>query len=305
MDPLLLPPPGAEQVPPFDAGWVAEHQAIGAHPSARREAFLTYVERPLVNWSEELEDLHEESSREHFLDVWTRRALLGQLGPLPDHPVLADLGCSTGHLLADLRTAYPSATLIGVDLVASGLRKANALVPDARLLQADVCALPLRPVTLDAALSANLLEHVPDDVSALAELHRVLRPGARAVLVVPAGPNTYDYYDRFLGHERRYARGELAGKARRVGFEVLLDTHLGALLYPPFWLVKQRNRRRFAHLDGEALSARVAGDIANTQDARLGALACRLESLALDVGVRFPLGIRGLTVLRRPEGGSR
>ncbi len=111
---------------------------------------------------------------------------------------------------------------------------------------------------------------------------------ARGALVVPAGPNTYDYYDRFLGHERRYARGELAGKARQVGLEVLLDTHIGALLYPPFWLVKQRNRHRFAHIEGEALSARVAGDIANTQDARLGALACRLEALALDAGVRFP-----------------
>ncbi len=298
MDPLLLPPPGAEHVPPFDAGWVGGQQANGG---TRREAFLTYVERPTVNWSEELEDLHEESSREHFLDVWTRRALLSQLGPLPDHPVLADLGCSTGHLLADLRVAYPNATLIGVDLVASGLRKANALVPDARLLQADVCALPLRPATLDAALSANLLEHVPDDIGALAELHRVLRPGGRAALVVPAGPDTYDYYDRFLGHERRYARGELAGKARQVGLDVLLDTHLGALLYPPFWLVKQRNRRRFAHLEGDALAARVASDIAATSDARLGALACRLEALALDAGVCFPFGIRGLTVLRRPE----
>jgi SAM-dependent methyltransferase len=285
MDPLLLPPPGD-------------------HPPARREPFVTYVERPAVNWSEELEDLHEQSSREHFLDVWTRRALLSRIGLLPARPVLADLGCSTGHLLADLRAAYPDATLIGVDLVASGLRKANALVPDARLLQADVCALPLRSATVDAALSANLLEHVPDDVGALAELYRVLRPGGRAALVVPAGPGTYDYYDRFLGHERRYARGELAGKARRVGLEVLLDTHLGVLLYPPFWLVKQRNRRRFAYLGGEALAARVAGDIANTQDARVGALACRLEARALDAGVRFPFGIRGLTVLRRP-GGAR
>jgi len=308
---LLLPPPGADAVPHFDGGWLGPGEApvgaagvrageIGAD-SARREAFLTYVERPTVNWSEELEDLHEESSREHFLDVWTRRALLSQLGPLPDRAVLADLGCSTGHLLADLRAAYPDATLIGVDLVASGLRKANALVPDARLLQADVCALPLRPATLDAALSANLLEHVPDDVGALAELRRVLRPGGRAALVVPAGPDTYDYYDRFLGHERRYGRGELAGKARQVGLDVLLDTHLGALLYPPFWLVKQRNRHRFAHLEGEALAARVAGDIAATSDARLGTLACRLEAWALEAGVRFPFGIRGLTVLRRPE----
>jgi SAM-dependent methyltransferase len=289
----LLPPPGAERVPAFDAGWREDR--------AGEEAFLRYVERESVNWSEDLEDLHEESSREHFLDVWTRRAMLGQLQGLPRLPVLADIGCSTGYLLEDLRAAHPGATLIGVDLIASGLRKAHALVPQARLLQADACALPLRDASVDAALSANLLEHVADDVRALSELHRVLRPGARAVVVVPSGPRLYDYYDRFLGHERRYGRGELAGKARGVGLEVLLDTHLGALLYPPFWLVKKRNRR-LGSLTGEQLQRRVERDIAGTTDSRAGRLACALEQRMLRAGVRPPFGIRGLAVLARPKG---
>jgi SAM-dependent methyltransferase len=289
----LLPPPGTRQVPAFDAGWVGE--------GSRDEAFLRYVEGTSVNWSEDLEELHEESSREHFLDVWTRRAMLMQLeGMLPRLPVLADVGCSSGYLLEDLRAGHPDATLIGVDLVASGLRRAHALVPHARLLQADACALPLREKSVDAALSANLLEHVRDDMRALAELRRVLRPGARAVIVVPSGPRLYDYYDSFLGHERRYGRGELATKARAVGFEVLLDTHLGSVLYPPFWLVKKRNRR-LQPLAGEQLRARVAHDIAGTSDSRAGRVACALERRMLRAGVRAPFGIRGLTVLRRPE----
>ena len=155
--------------------------------------------------------------------------------------------------------------------------------------------------SVDAVLSANLLEHVPDDVRALAELRRILRPRALAVVVVPSGPNTYDYYDRFLGHERRYGRGELARKAREVGLEVLLDIHLGSLLYPPFWLTKQRNRRRFEHLHGAALEQRVAADIARTNDSLAGRTLCRLERRLLQAGLRLPFGIRGLTVLRRPE----
>jgi hypothetical protein len=117
---------------------------------------------------------------------------------------------------------------------------------------------------------------------------------------VPAGPGTYDYYDRFLGHERRYARGELASKALDAGLEVIEDIHLGSVLYPPFWLVKQRNRRRYGHLQGEALEARVAADIAGTRNSRVGQLACRLERAMLDHGLRLPFGIRGLTVVRRP-----
>ncbi|MGH2854480.1 MAG: class I SAM-dependent methyltransferase, partial [Solirubrobacteraceae bacterium] len=268
------------------------------------DPYLSYVAsgQP-VNWSEDLEVLHEESSRTHFIDVWTRRAVLARIGSLPPAPTVIDVGCSTGYLLEDLRAFAPHATLVGVDLVAGGLRKAHANVPDARLLQADACALPLADSSVDAVVSANLLEHVPRDELALAEIRRILRPGARAVIVVPIGPHNYDYYDRFLGHERRYARGELARKARGVGLAVLEDIALGAPLYPAFWAVKQRNRRRYGHLRGDALSERVAGDIERTNDSPLGALACRLEEALLGAGVRLPFGIRGLVVLARPGQG--
>jgi SAM-dependent methyltransferase len=293
--PALRPPPGSESLPAFDGGW--------RRPDGGADPYISFVgDDHTVNWSAELEQLHEESSREHFIDVWTRRSMLERMGPLPSQPVVVDLGCSTGYLLEDLRAKHPDALLTGIDLVAAGLQKAHSNVPDARLLQADVCALPLEDESVDAAVSANLLEHVPEDQQALTELRRVLRPGARGVLVVPAGPTTYDYYDRFLGHERRYARGELASKALRAGLEVIEDIHLGSVLYPAFWLVKRRNRRRYAHLQGAALESRVASDIAGTRDSRVGHVACRLEQGLLRSGIRLPFGIRCLTVVRRPGG---
>jgi SAM-dependent methyltransferase len=261
--------------------------------------YTVVADTDLVNWSEDLEALHEESSRDHFIDVWTRRATMAGLGPsVPEDAYIADLGCSTGYLLEDLRRRWPRARLAGVDLVAAGLRKAHELVPDAELYLADVCALPFDDSSLDAVVSANLLEHVPDDAGALREIARVLKPGARASLVVPAGPGLYDYYDRFLGHERRYARGELAGKARAAGLEVLSDAHLGSLLYPAFWAVKKRNRR--LNLDEAEIQARVAKDIGTTQGSRLGALACTAERGLLQRGVRLPFGVRGYTVVRKP-----
>jgi len=253
-----------------------------------------------VNWSEELEQLHEQSSQWHFIDVWTRRAMLERLGSLPAAPTVLDVGCSNGYLLADLRTRLPDATLVGVDLVASGLRKAHVNVPDALLLQADVCALPLPDQCVDVAVSANLLEHLPDDRRALGEIFRILRPGARAVIVVPVDPSCYDCYDRLLGHERRYARRELARKARAAGFVVLQDARLGAALYPAFWAVKQRNRKRYGLLRGDALERRVMQEIEGTADSMLGRLACRVDAALLNRGISLPFGIRGLTVLQRP-----
>jgi SAM-dependent methyltransferase len=286
-------PPGRTDLPRFDRGWDAGDRRV--------EPFLSYVDSDQpVNWSSRLEAMHEESSRSHFIDVWTRRAILARLGSLHAGSVVVDLGCSTGYLLEDIRTAQPGVTLVGVDLVSAGLRKAHVNVPEARLVQADARALPLEDSSVDAVVSANLLEHVADDRRALAELCRVLRPGARAVLVAPAGPRLYDYYDRFLGHERRYARGELSGKAGGAGLEVLEDVYLGALLYPAFWLVKQRNRRRYDDLRGPALEARVAADIARTRDSRAGRLVCRLEESLLGRGIRLPFGIREQIVVRRP-----
>lgn len=290
---MLLPPPDRDSLPDFDCGWRAG--------DGGKEPFLSYVaDDHEVNWSDDLEALHEESSRTHFIDVLTRGAMLSRLKLPADDATIADLGCSTGYLLEDLRAAYSEATLIGVDLVGSGLRKAHANVPDARLVQADLCSLPLDDASVDAVVSANVLEHVPDDSSALGEVYRVLRPGALAVMVVPAGPGIYDYYDRFLGHERRYAHGELADKARRCGLEVVEDFYLGSLIYPAFWLVKQRNRRRYEHLRGAALEARVAADIDHTRDSRVGHLVCGLEMHMIERGVRLPFGVRSIVVAQRP-----
>lgn len=273
---------------------------VGVGESA--EPFLSSVAGEFtVNWSDDLEQLHEQSSRTHFIEVWTRRAMLARLGHLSSTPTVIDVGCSTGHLLSDLKARLPTATLIGVDLLAAGLRKAHRQVPDAVLLQADVCELPLGDACIDVALSANLLEHVPDDRRALTEIFRVLRPGGRAVIVIPVNPGSYDCYDRLLGHERRYARGELARKGAAAGFEILEDIHLGAPMFPAFWLVKQSNRKRHEHLRGDALEEKVKRDMERTADSALGHLACRLEELLLKRGVRLPFGIRGLTVLERPR----
>jgi SAM-dependent methyltransferase len=213
-----------------------------------------------------------------------------------EQDVVLDLGCSTGYLLEDLARLHPKATLLGLDLVGAGLVKAHQNVPKARLLRADACDLPLEDSSVDSVLSANLLEHVPDDRGALREIARVLRPGRRAAIVVPSGPDLYDYYDRFLGHERRYARDELAMKGREAGLRVLEDAYLGSLIYPAFWLVKQRNRRRHAGIGGEALHRQVAANVAQTSSSRIGRLSTTLERLMLARGVRVPMGIRNLVV---------
>jgi SAM-dependent methyltransferase len=253
-----------------------------------------------VNWSEDLEVFHEESSRDHPIEQLTRGTMLALFDQLPDTATIVEVGCSTGYMLDDLRTRYPSARLVGFDLIFSGLRKATVTLPDVLVAQADAPTLPLPEGCADALVSVNLLEHIADDRSALSEFRRVLRPGATATLVVPAGPRLYDYYDRFLHHERRYSRGEIARKAREAGLVVEADIYLGSIVFPGFWLLKKRNRLRFDTLEGIDLEERVSRDYGKTNESRLFRVACNLERWLCGHGINLPFGIRGLTVVRRP-----
>ncbi len=254
-----------------------------------------------IYWSSELEGLHEESSRSHFLDVWTRQAITDAVSSLGRGARVVDLGCSTGYLLEDLQREIRGSHLLGLDFIFSGLRAARTGLHGIALLQGDVCALPFSDEAFDGVVSANLLEHVPDDLAALGEIRRVLKPGSPAALVVPAGPNCYDYYDRYLRHQRRYGRGELAAKARSQGLEVLRVFRIGWTIYPAFWLVKKRNRWLHDDLTAEDLANRVAKDIAATKDSRVGHLACRLERALTGRGLSAAFGIREVAIIRRPE----
>ena len=257
----------------------------------------------LIGWSPDLEALHERSSEEHPIDVLTRRtAVAAMRGAVtaPD-PVLLDVGCSGGHLLADLRAAWPAAELAGVDAEAAGLPRAHLAVPDAAILHASATDLPLADGSVDGLVALNLLEHLVDDVAALREFHRVLVPGGRALVVVPSNPALYDYYDAHLMHERRYARGELAVKARQVGLESLAGAHLGSAVYPLFWAVKKRNRRIGGRLTEGQARDRVERDISRSQDSPLVRAAFRVEEALLRRGARPQAGIREALIVARPS----
>jgi SAM-dependent methyltransferase len=153
---------------------------------------------------------------------------------------------------------------------------------------------------VDAIVSANVLEHVADDEGALQEMHRILRPGGVAAVVVPAGPGVYDAYDEHLGHERRYARHELARRGEKAGLQVVQDAYLGSIIFPPFWVTKKLNRRRHRNLSDPERQALVERSIERTQGSRLGDAASAVERRLLANGKTIPFGIRSLAVFRRP-----
>jgi len=92
-------------------------------------------------------------------------------------------------------------------------------------------------------IAAEVLEHVPRDQRAMAEIARVLRPGGLLAVTVPAWlPERIcwrlsdDYHNTPGGHVRIYTRPELEAKLRAAGFEVGGHHHAHGLHSPYWWL---------------------------------------------------------------------
>ena len=88
----------------------------------------------------------------------------------------------------------------------------------------------------DTLVCMNVLEHLGDDREALHNMHRLLRPGGKLVLYVPANPRLYCKIDRGVGHYRRYEMVDLLSKLRETGFHVSHRRHHNLLGAVGWWL---------------------------------------------------------------------
>jgi ubiquinone/menaquinone biosynthesis C-methylase UbiE len=252
------------------------------------------------HWSEDLTSLHEtEAGRDHPMDRASRRLAvqtMRQLGANRKATIL-DVGCSTGFVLENLRAALPQADLIGADYLPGPLEGLARRMADIPILQFDLRQCPLPDACVDGITCLNVLEHIDDHERALGHLYRILKPGGLAHIEVPAGPRLYDIYDEYLMHHRRYRLAELINLARAKGFTVAEATHLGFGVYPAFWCVKRKNRRKMA-APPEEKARLVIGQIRRTRVNRLFALMIQLET-ALGRVLAYPCGIRCVVVLRK------
>jgi SAM-dependent methyltransferase len=254
-------------------------------------------------WTDDLTVFHEDTAgSNHPIDRASRASALAQIESLGlSDPVVLDAGCSSGFFVQEVRRRFPLSLAIGADFVSGPLELLADEVPDLPLLQFDLRTCPLPDACLDAVVLLNVLEHIDDDLTAMRQVQRILRPGGLAILEVPAGPELYDVYDELLMHHRRYRMRDLQALVRRSGLDVIRASHLGALIYPPFYLVKQWNKRYLSR-DRAAKQQVVAENIRSTSGSPVLEMVLRLE-LALGRRINWPVGIRCLVTGRKPVAG--
>ena len=112
-------------------------------------------------------------------------------------------------------------------------------------LRGDARRLPFADGTFDAVVTSEVLEHIQDDVTAISELQRVLKPGGTLGVTVPTWwPEKINWMlsDEYHapkspgGHVRIYSVTELKAKLRSAGFDVFGSHHAHALHSPYWWL---------------------------------------------------------------------
>ncbi len=169
--------------------------------------------------------------------------------------LLLDIGCGFGrHSYEALRRGadvvssdFSLPELVEVDGTVAAMTEMNELPSGvtSASCNGDVTRLPFPDGTFDRIIASEILEHIDDDVAALVELVRVLRPGGTFAATVPAAlPEkicwkiTDEYHAPKVegGHVRIYENGELARRMQAAGLEVFRDHRAHALHTPYWWL---------------------------------------------------------------------
>ena len=144
---------------------------------------------------------------------------------------ILDAGCGTGAAMTSYLAEYGQVT--GIDLAGEAVRFC-ALRGARRLARASVMQIPFTGGRFDLVVSLDVLyeQGVPDDTAALREFSRVLVPGGRVLLRLPAYDWLRGRHDQAVHARHRYTRREVAGHLAAAGFEVQLLSYANTFLFP-------------------------------------------------------------------------
>ncbi len=179
---------------------------------------------------------------------WYRAAHARVLDALRERPgapgPVLDAGCGTGGFLRRLAEAEPARDAAGFDYLPSAARRA-ARKSGRPVAAGDANHLPFPDASFGAAVSIDVICHAGVEPGrALAELHRVLRPGGSLVLNLPAYEWLRSAHDARVHNARRYTAGGAARLLGAAGFTRIATRYWNGLLLPLMVLQRKVLHRR-------------------------------------------------------------
>ncbi len=144
---------------------------------------------------------------------------------------LLDGGCAYGSGTRLFRSKVPR--VWGIDPRADLLALARERSQDITFMQCGLERTPFDSEFFDAIVLNDVLEHVPDEIEALDEMHRILKPGGTLIITTPhrglfsfLDPDNYGYHMRTKAPKvfswiYRHKYGTFAPPAVKPGYEGL------------------------------------------------------------------------------------
>ena len=229
------------------------------------------------------------------------RALLERVAPPGRGLAVVDIGCGTGGNLAGLADGWRCR---GLDASQDALRLARELHPGLELARADdplARAEWLREA--DVVLLMDVLEHVEDDFLLLSRVLAALRPGAHALITVPADPRLWSPHDESFGHWRRYERERLRATWSGLAVSERLLSAYNARLFPLIRGVRALTHRRRRAAGHSGTDFHLPPAPVNRALEELFAGESRRLLAALEGGDGYRAGVSLIALLRREQGG--
>lgn len=239
---------------------------------------------------------------------WWYRGLRGVMGTLLNldravrkQPRILDAGCGTGANLAALEArGFRNAEGFDLSPIALEFCRQRGLT---KVREGSITNIPFAENSFDIVISCDVVTDAGTDneMTAFEELYRVLKPGGRLFLNLPAHEFLRSEHDRAVAVARRVTRGEVVRKLSSVGYRVRRATYWNAILFPVVVAVRLLRRE-----DEEDLQSAARSDIVvpvAPVNALLSVLVW-LERVMLRF-VNLPFGSSVAVVAVKPRTGER
>jgi SAM-dependent methyltransferase len=160
------------------------------------------------------------ANRGFYESLWAEASLIGpeRFNTWPLMQEMAGVASRRLEVAPGLRPRSPLDGTCFVDLSHAALQRLHER--GANAVHGMIGALPCASASFDLICALDILEHVADDDSALAELARVAAPGASLLLSVPLHPEAWTAFDDFVGHCRRYEPERIVSRLAQHGFTI-------------------------------------------------------------------------------------
>jgi len=154
---------------------------------------------------------------------------LRRYGNLPARARILEIGCGTGHNLPML-SAFGEVEAIEIDPAAREIAAARLGRP---VGDAPLPELPgVERGAYDLVAVLDVVEHIEDDVAALAAMRSLLKPGGKVLIAVPAHQWMWSAHDVVNHHHRRYSKATLAAAIEAAGLKATRLRWFNSLLFP-------------------------------------------------------------------------